>query len=95
MRSSTRLRAARASPGSGLPPTIRARLSPSITDSQSQFETGTKTETGQVNINGWLKSVRGHKNVVFAEITDGSTSEGLQAVFKGDSRVAGYVRDME
>lgn len=95
MRSSIRLRAARASPGSGLPPTIRARLSPSTTDSQSQFETGTKTETGQVNINGWLKSVRGHKNVVFAETTDGSTSEGLQAVFKGDSRVAGYVNDME
>jgi asparaginyl-tRNA synthetase len=86
MKTSTRLRA-QARTGAGLPPTIRARLSPPSSETQSQA----KTETEQVNINGWLKSVRGHKNVVFAEITDGSTSEGLQAVFKGESRVAGYV----
>lgn len=36
-----------------------------------------------------MKSVRAHKNVVFAEVTDGSTSEGLQAVFKGESRAEG------
>jgi asparaginyl-tRNA synthetase len=88
MRSSTRLRA-QARSGAGLPSTIRARSSPSYTETQSQAKSETGTE--QVNINGWLKSVRGHKNVVFAEITDGSTSEGLQAVFKGESRVAGYV----
>lgn len=46
----------------------------------------------QIQIDGWLKSVRGHKNVVFAEVGDGSSGEGLQAVFKGKARVEGYVR---
>jgi asparaginyl-tRNA synthetase len=40
-------------------------------------------------VKGWLKSVRAHKNVVFAELNDGSTTEGLQAVFKGQSRIDG------
>jgi hypothetical protein len=79
MRASTRLR--NTAPSKCLPPTIRARLTPS-TGSSSKGEC-------QETINGWLKSVRGHKNVLFAEVTDGSTSEGLQAVFKGTSRVPG------
>jgi len=82
----TRFRAA--SSRSGLPPTIRSRLSsPALEDAGSS---STKTEgEGEVKIDGWLKSVRGHKNVVFAEVNDGSSSEGLQAVFKGRSRVDG------
>jgi len=81
----TRFRAA--SSRSGLAPTIRSRLSPS-----SPGNAGPPSEKGEeVKIDGWLKSVRGHKNVVFAEVNDGSSSEGLQAVFKGSSRVDGYV----
>jgi hypothetical protein len=40
-------------------------------------------------VHGWLKSVRKHKNVVFAEITDGTSPEGVQAVFKGKARADG------
>jgi hypothetical protein len=36
--------------------------------------------------------VRGHKNVIFGEVGDGS-GEGLQAVFKGKAMVEGYVLD--
>lgn len=68
---------------SGLAPTIRSRLSPST------LETTNEQGNGEVKIDGWLKSVRGHKNVIFAEVNDGSSSEGLQAVFKGQSRVTG------
>jgi asparaginyl-tRNA synthetase len=38
-----------------------------------------------VRVKGWVKSVRAHKNVSFAAIADGSTSEVLQAVFKGQN----------
>jgi asparaginyl-tRNA synthetase len=79
----TRFRAA--SSKSGLPPTIRSRLSPTLLENA-----GSSSENGEeVKIDGWLKSVRGHKNVVFAEVNDGSSSEGLQAVFKRSSRVDG------
>jgi asparaginyl-tRNA synthetase len=33
-------------------------------------------------VQGWVKSVRAHKSVAFLEITDGTTSETLQAVIK-------------
>ena len=81
----TRFRAAASR--SGLAPTIRSRLAPSTLENA-----GSPSEQGEeVKIDGWLKSVRGHKNVIFAEVNDGSSSEGLQAVFKGQARVAGYV----
>jgi len=38
----------------------------------------------EVTVRGWIKSVRAHKNVSFAAISDGSTGDSLQAVFKGD-----------
>ncbi|CAD6566556.1 MAG: asparaginyl-tRNA synthetase [Tremellales sp. Tagirdzhanova-0007] len=52
-----------------LPPTIRALLAlpPS--------------PQSEVTIRGWIKSVRQHKNVSFAAISDGSESDSLQAVF--------------
>jgi asparaginyl-tRNA synthetase len=79
----TRFRAAGSR--SSLPPSIRSRLSPSTPETA-----GSPSERGEeVKIDGWLKSVRGHKNVVFAEVNDGSSSEGLQVVFKGQSRVSG------
>jgi hypothetical protein len=84
----TRFRAAGSR--SGLPPTIRSRLSPSSLE-DARVLSEKKEGEGEVKIDGWLKSVRGHKNVIFAEVNDGSSSEGLQAVFKGQSRVAGYV----
>jgi asparaginyl-tRNA synthetase len=82
----TRFRAA--SSRSGLPPTIRSRLAPSTLENAESSSTKEEGQ-GDVKIDGWLKSVRGHKNVVFAEVNDGSSSEGLQAVFKGSSRVTG------
>jgi asparaginyl-tRNA synthetase len=85
----TRFRAAGSR--SGLPPTIRSRLSPSTLGNAGSSSTKEEGQ-GEVKIDGWLKSVRGHKNVIFAEVNDGSSSEGLQAVFKGQARVAGYVR---
>lgn len=39
------------------------------------------TQDTSVKVQGWLKSVRAHKNVAFASIDDGSGST-LQAVFK-------------
>jgi asparaginyl-tRNA synthetase len=78
----TRFRAATTRSGAGLPLTIRSRLVPNSIN-------GAEENGEEVRIDGWLKSVRGHKNVVFAEVNDGSTSEGLQAVFKGDARVDG------
>ncbi|PCH41688.1 asparaginyl-tRNA synthetase, partial [Wolfiporia cocos MD-104 SS10] len=34
-----------------------------------------------VTVNGWVKSVRRQKNIAFAVISDGSSEQGLQAVF--------------
>lgn len=84
----TRFRAA--SGRSGLAPTISSRLAPPILENAGS-SSGKADDEGEVRIDGWLKSVRGHKNVIFAEVNDGSSSEGLQAVFKGQSRVTGYV----
>lgn len=39
------------------------------------------THASSVRVSGWVKSVRRQKNVAFAVITDGSSSNGLQAVF--------------
>lgn len=38
-------------------------------------------------IQGWLKSVRAHKNVSFAEVEDGTG--GVQAVWKGKAKLDG------
>ncbi|KAH0586906.1 hypothetical protein H2248_005742 [Termitomyces sp. 'cryptogamus'] len=37
-----------------------------------------------VTVSGWIKSIRRQKKVSFAVLTDGSSSQGLQAVFVGD-----------
>lgn len=34
----------------------------------------------EVNVSGWIKSIRQQKRVAFAELTDGSTSDSLQVV---------------
>jgi len=55
---------------SSLPLTIRQLLS------------AQRVESGHpVQVNGWVKSVRRQKNVAFAVVSDGSSDEGLQAVF--------------
>ena len=33
-----------------------------------------------INVSGWIKSIRQQKRVAFAELTDGSTSDSLQVV---------------
>ena len=55
------------------PPTIRQLLAPGYTGQKAQIQ-----------VNGWIKSVRRQKNVEFAVISDGSSTNGLQAVFKKD-----------
>ena len=34
----------------------------------------------EINVSGWIKSIRQQKRVAFAELTDGSTSDSLQVV---------------
>ncbi|KAK4684204.1 hypothetical protein P7C73_g5992, partial [Tremellales sp. Uapishka_1] len=46
--------------------------------------TSSTTPAARTTVNGWIKSVRAHKNVSFAQIDDGTTGESLQAVLKGD-----------
>jgi asparaginyl-tRNA synthetase len=55
-----------------LPPTIRQLLA----TTNSQY-------SPIITVSGWIKSVRRQKNVAFAVLTDGSSSQGLQAVFLG------------
>jgi asparaginyl-tRNA synthetase len=64
-----------------LPPTIRQLLArPNSVDPQT------------ITVSGWIKSVRRQKNVAFAVVTDGSSTQGLQAVFVGGGEgVKGYV----
>ncbi|EIW84091.1 asparaginyl-tRNA synthetase [Coniophora puteana RWD-64-598 SS2] len=57
-----------------LPPTIRQLLSPSQVSSKDAL----------VEVNGWVKSVRRQKNVVFAVVSDGTCASGMQAVLKTD-----------
>ena len=64
-----------------LPPTIRQILArPNSANSPT------------ITVSGWIKSVRRQKNVAFAVLTDGSSTQGLQAVFVGGGEgVKGYV----
>lgn len=57
---------------STLPPTIRQLLS----------SPGTAKD---IQVNGWVKSIRRQKKVSFAVITDGSSAQGLQAVLSDAS----------
>ena len=65
---------------SGLPATIRALVSRA------------PACTTDITVQGWIKSVRQHKNVSFAAISDGTTSQSIQAVFKGDVNAEQYVQ---
>jgi asparaginyl-tRNA synthetase len=56
-----------------LPPTLRQIL---------QKATSGQSAASPTTIQGWIKSIRAHKSVSFLEITDGTTSETLQAVVK-------------
>jgi asparaginyl-tRNA synthetase len=61
-----------------LPPTIQQLLA--------------HPSSAQITVSGWIKSVRRQKNVAFAVLTDGSCTQGLQAVFVGGGdAVKGYV----
>jgi len=67
---------------SSLPATIRAILSKSTAPQP------------EVTVRGWIKSIRQHKNFSFAVISDGSTAESLQAVFKADVDTEQYVSNL-
>jgi asparaginyl-tRNA synthetase len=75
-----------------MPPTIRAiiaRSAPLAIGNQaaaSALPTAGSSDAhldDKITVKGWIKSIRSHKNVSFAAISDGSTSETLQAVLKG------------
>lgn len=51
-----------------LPPTIRQLLSHD------------DRERTAASVTGWIKSIRKQKNITFAVVSDGTTTEGLQAV---------------
>ncbi|KAG5635452.1 hypothetical protein H0H81_011191 [Sphagnurus paluster] len=53
-----------------LPPTIRQLLA-----------SPTSPDAPAITVSGWIKSIRRQKNVAFAVLTDGSSPQGLQAVF--------------
>ncbi|KAH8093263.1 hypothetical protein BXZ70DRAFT_390000 [Cristinia sonorae] len=57
---------------SSLPPTIRQILA-------------SNTHSTPVQVNGWIKSIRKQAKVAFAVVTDGSSSQTLQAVFTKDA----------
>ncbi|KAG6897668.1 hypothetical protein C0992_012417 [Termitomyces sp. T32_za158] len=56
-----------------LPPTIKQLLAAPV-----------QPEEQLVTVSGWIKSIRRQKNVSFAVLTDGSSTQGLQAVFLGN-----------
>lgn len=56
-----------------LPPTIKQILASPV-----------QPEEELVTVSGWIKSIRRQKNVSFAVLTDGSSPQGLQAVFLGN-----------
>lgn len=43
-----------------------------------------QTDAQDVTVDGWIRSVRKQKRVVFAAISDGSTIDSLQAVLSPD-----------
>ncbi|GJE99581.1 asparaginyl-tRNA synthetase [Phanerochaete sordida] len=61
---------------SSLPPTVRQLLAP-----------GTPSSSAPIQVHGWVRSVRRQKRVAFAVVSDGSSTEGLQAVFPDPSLV--------
>lgn len=68
-----------------VPATIRAQLAagPSVAEGATAACRPPVTE-----VHGWLRSVRAHKNVAFAEVDDG-TGATVQAVLKGKGRGEG------
>ncbi|KAJ9107327.1 hypothetical protein QFC21_000777 [Naganishia friedmannii] len=65
-----------------LPPTLRQLLSNPPTDASH-------TTASSTTVQGWIKSIRAHKNVAFIEVSDGTTSDTLQAVLKGKGKDSG------
>lgn len=59
------------STAASLPPTIRQLLARTLPT----------TKQSEIQVNGWVKSIRRQKKVAFAVISDGSSESGLQAVF--------------
>ncbi len=67
-----------------LPPTIRQLLAQPP-----------RTPSAAVQVNGWVKSIRRQKKVVFAVISDGSSESGLQAVFTDVNLAKEYVSSQD
>ncbi|EIN08654.1 asparaginyl-tRNA synthetase [Punctularia strigosozonata HHB-11173 SS5] len=68
---------------SGLPPTIKQLLaSPSIPVGTGTPPAAAAAAAENVQVHGWIKSVRRQKRVAFAVVSDGSSARGLQAVFR-------------
>jgi asparaginyl-tRNA synthetase len=59
-----------------------ATLTSSFTPTVRQLlSSATPSSASPIQVNGWVKSVRKQKRIAFAVISDGSSSQGLQAVF--------------
>ncbi|WVQ83217.1 asparagine-tRNA ligase [Cryptococcus sp. DSM 104549] len=71
---------------STFPPPTSSGSSPST----STIPAATPAPTSKdIEVNGWVRSVRVHKNVAFVELNDGSTNECLQGVLKGKGKAEG------
>ncbi|WWD04931.1 asparagine-tRNA ligase [Kwoniella europaea PYCC6329] len=73
---------------STLPPTVRTILSQRTAQTAASISS-TESPGEPISVNGWIKSIRTHKNVSFAEINDGSSGKSLQAVLKGKGKADG------
>lgn len=80
----------------GIPRTVRSILVNSVaatanataSSSTAALPTAPAPPADDVTVHGWVRSVRAHKNVAFAEVGDGSGEE-IQAVLKGKGRAEG------
>ena len=46
---------------------------------------------GEASVQGWIKSIRRHKNVSFIALDDGSDSEGMQLVLESSNATELYI----
>ncbi|TXT15950.1 hypothetical protein VHUM_00453 [Vanrija humicola] len=65
-----------------LTPTVRAALASASAQADAAADAASAPGPSETTVNGWVRSVRAHKNVAFAEVDDGSGAS-VQAVLKG------------
>ncbi|KAF9973584.1 hypothetical protein BGZ73_003163 [Actinomortierella ambigua] len=78
--------------------TTAAGVAPALPNKTIRSILATTPEGGQVKVQGWIRSTRQQKQIAFAEVNDGSSLKGLQAILNSDQArglVAGTSVEME